>query len=106
MGTASLADTLLASVLAGGVATTLGAVPVMVKSTIRRSTEGTLLGFGAGVMLAASAFSLLLPGLERASSLFGGTLWPASLVGAGFLVGGALISLAHEHIPHEHFMKG
>lgn len=102
----SLLETLIASALAGGVATTLGAVPVLLLSSLKRSTEVTLMGFGAGVMLAASAFSLLLPGLERAETVYVHPFLSALLVAGGFLVGGAVISVANRHFPHEHFFKG
>ena len=42
-------------------ATALGAVPLLVVRRIGANVQGMLLGFGAGVMLAASVFSLLLP---------------------------------------------
>ena len=42
-------------------ATALGAVPLLVMRRISANVQGMLLGFGAGVMLAASVFSLLLP---------------------------------------------
>ena len=45
-------------------ATALGAVPLLVVRRISTNVQGMLLGFGAGVMLAASVFSLLLPGLD------------------------------------------
>ena len=54
--------------LAGGsaaaLATALGTVPVMLSQRLSERTQDTLFGFGAGVMLAACAFSLILPGLE------------------------------------------
>lgn len=103
---ASIGEALLASVLSGGVATTLGGAPVTVVSSLKRSVEGTLLGFGAGVMLAASAFSLLLPALTQASSRPDGGAIALALVVAGFLAGGWLVSLADKFVPHEHFAVG
>ena len=50
--------------LAAGLATGLGAIPVLF---IKRAPERLLdamLGFAAGVMLAATAFSLLIPAIE------------------------------------------
>ncbi len=55
----------LSGALSGGAmaaaATALGAVPLLVMRRISDGAQGMLLGFGAGVMLAASVFSLLLP---------------------------------------------
>jgi ZIP family zinc transporter len=60
-------------------------------------------------MLAASAFSLILPGLDaaRSAALFGGSNWAAGgVVGCAILMG-ALVLLAMDHLlPHEHFIKG
>lgn len=103
---ASVGDALLASLLAGGVATTLGGAPVTFVSSLKRSVEGTLLGFGAGVMLAASAFSLLLPALQQASAREEGAAVALGLIVVGFLVGGWMVSLADKYVPHEHFAPG
>ncbi len=61
--------------------TALGAMPVLVVKTMPARLSDALLGFGAGVMLAATAFSLLLPALEAAEAS-GRATWLAS----GFLV--------------------
>lgn len=58
-----------------------------------------MLGFAAGVMIAASVWSLLLPAIDLAeeSSLPG---WlPAAI---GFLLGGAFLRLADFFVPHLH----
>ena len=49
-----------------------------------------MLGFAAGVMLAAAFFSLILPGLETALALFNGRLIPALIVTGGVLLVGCL----------------
>lgn len=54
-----------ASLLAG-LATTIGALPVLFVKGLSAPAQGVMLGFGAGVMLAASFFSLILPGLQTA----------------------------------------
>src|SRR5690606_271666 len=50
--------------VAGFLATSLGALPAFVLRSIPQKIEDSMLGFAAGMMLAASAFSLLLPGLQ------------------------------------------
>lgn len=56
--------------------TALGAVPVLVIRNMPVALADTLLGFGAGVMLAATAFSLIIPGLDAARSV-GFSPWAA-----------------------------
>ena len=67
--------------------TALGAVPVLVIRRMPLALSDTLLGFGAGVMLAATAFSLIVPGIAAAESL-GLTPWAASgLICFGIMLG-------------------
>ncbi|WP_420234311.1 ZIP family metal transporter [Pseudomonas sp. ABY48] len=57
--------------------TALGAVPVLAIRRMPQAVSDSLLGFGAGVMLAATAFSLIVPGIVAAEQL-GLTPWAAS----------------------------
>ncbi|MGF6315565.1 ZIP family metal transporter [Pseudomonas frederiksbergensis] len=67
--------------------TALGAVPVLVIRQMPQAVSDILLGFGAGVMLAATAFSLIVPGIAAAENL-GLTPWAASgLISFGILLG-------------------
>jgi ZIP family zinc transporter len=67
--------------------TALGAVPVLVIRSMPVTVSDGLLGFGAGVMLAATAFSLIVPGLEAAEGL-GLTAWGAGgLISLGIALG-------------------
>ncbi|MGX9569082.1 ZIP family metal transporter [Pseudomonas viciae] len=67
--------------------TALGAVPVLVIRRMPQAVSDSLLGFGAGVMLAATAFSLIVPGITAAEQL-GLTPWAASgLISFGILLG-------------------
>ena len=67
--------------------TALGAVPVLVIRRMPQAVSDSLLGFGAGVMLAATAFSLIVPGIAAAEQL-GLTPWAASgLICLGILSG-------------------
>ena len=91
------------------VATALGTVPVMFSQRLSERVQDTLFGFGAGVMLAACAFSLIIPGLEaaKAQNLAGGSPWAAgSVIGLSILLGGAVLMLMDKLLPHEHFIKG
>lgn len=67
--------------------TALGAVPVLILRAIPVSIADILLGFGAGVMLAATAFSLLIPGLDAAQTIGFGKLASSLMLSAGLLLG-------------------
>jgi ZIP family zinc transporter len=56
-----------------------------------------MLGFAAGVMLAATAFSLLIPAIEL------GGIWIAVL---GTVIGGLFLHLVDRFTPHLHFISG
>ena len=74
--------------LAAGAATGVGALPVFLPViTISPKVQDVMLGFAAGVMLAASAFSLIIPGLEAAAADYGGRLPAALVVGLGIMLG-------------------
>jgi ZIP family zinc transporter len=92
---------LFASLIAGA-ATGLGAIPVLIGGDFSRRTLDLMLGIAAGVMLAASAFSLLVPAIDMATD------WTQviTIVAFGFLFGGIFIHLSDKYIPHEHFGKG
>ena len=92
--------------LAAGTMTAVGALPVLFGRSIRRTTTDALLGFAAGVMLAASFFSLLVPGIEIASDRYGPGFIPASISVCGVLLGATVILLLDRRLPHEHFVTG
>lgn len=95
--------------MVAAIATALGAAPVLFSQRLSDRVQDTLLGFGAGVMLAACAFSLIIPGIDaaRQSGLFGGGAMAASgVIAAAILLGGATIMLIDRLLPHEHFIKG
>lgn len=87
-------------------ATAAGTLPALFARGIGQRTQDAMMGFGAGVMLAASAFSLVLPGIEAARQQGAGP-WGAGLtVGIALLLGAMLIKSLDLAIPHEHFIKG
>lgn len=95
----------IASLLAG-LATGIGALPCLVVKRISDETQDVMLGFSAGVMLAASFFSLILPALDAARSLGANRLGAVTLVILGILAGAACLWLIHRFAPHEHFILG
>src|SRR3546814_56018 len=91
---------------AGFVATTIGALPALVLRDIPQKLEDSMLGFAAGMMLAASAFSLLLPGLEAGDEILGGRALGATVVVFGMVLGVLLMLGLDEFTPHEHEKGG
>lgn len=95
--------------LVAALATALGTVPVLFSQRMSERTQDTLLGFGAGVMLAACAFSLIIPGIEEArrQGVWDGSAIAASgVMGLALLLGAAAMMLIDRMLPHEHFIKG
>ncbi len=80
-------------------ATALGAAGVFLARDVDRRMLDAALGFAAGVMLAASFFSLLLPALDLAE---GGPLprWVPATV--GFVAGGVFLWALDHLLPHLH----
>lgn len=92
--------------LAAGAMTAVGAVPVLFGKKVSVKAQDTLLGFAAGVMLAASFFSLIFPAIEIAEALHGSVTAAATIAVIGFVLGAATIAYANEWIPHRHFVQG
>ncbi len=92
--------------LAAGMMTAVGAIPVLFGWTISRRTNDALLGFAAGVMLAASFFSLIIPSLDASTKLYGEGVIPALIAVGGVVMGALAVHLLDESVPHEHFVKG
>lgn len=98
-------DALLGGLVAAA-ATALGTLPVALSQRPSERTQDAMFGFGAGVMLAASAFSLVLPGIEAAQARGLGVWQSGLVVGGGILLGAAVLMWMERHLPHEHFIKG
>ncbi|MSU89394.1 ZIP family metal transporter [Rhodobacteraceae bacterium 2CG4] len=92
--------------LAAGSLTAFGALPVLGGRLPSRATRDLLLGFAAGVMLAASFFSLIIPALDAAEVRFDNGATPAAIVCIAILLGMGAVHLMNEKLPHEHFKSG
>jgi ZIP family zinc transporter len=79
--------------------TALGSGLVFLFRTIDRKVLDGMLGFAAGVMIAASYWSLLAPAIEMAEES-GGIPWVPATV--GFLLGGAFLWIVDKILPHLH----
>ena len=81
-------------------ATVLGAAMVFFfREDLKPATQKIFLGFAAGVMVAASVWSLLIPSMEMAEEMGQS---PALPVGGGFLLGGAFLMVLDRLTPHLH----
>lgn len=96
----------LAGSFAAGAMTAVGAIPMLFNWSMSMRAHDTFLGFAAGVMLAASFFSLIIPGLEVAEQLTGSVTLSALVIMAGLVIGVGTIALVNERIPHTHFVQG
>lgn len=91
---------LIATLFTWGV-TALGAALVFFAKTVRQRMMDGMLGFAAGVMIAASFWSLLAPSIEMAEELgYGSLVWVPPLV--GFFLGALSLWLTDKILPHLH----
>lgn len=92
--------------LAAGLCTGVGALLILLRPTWSGRSQVTMLAFAAGVMLAASFFSLLLPALDLVMErrMNGPAAFAEVVVGLG--AGALAVWAGNRWIPHEHFIKG
>lgn len=80
--------------------TVLGSACVFVmRDTLHSSVQRALTGFAAGVMVAASVWSLLIPAMEQAKDMDQWAFFPAA---AGFWLGILFLLVLDRTIPHLH----
>ncbi|MCW8860390.1 MAG: ZIP family metal transporter [Deltaproteobacteria bacterium] len=79
--------------------TALGAAVVYVNRAPSAKTLDCMLGFAAGVMIAASFWSLLAPGIEMAEQM-GQIPWLTAVI--GFMGGGIFMRVVDKFLPHLH----
>lgn len=92
--------------LGGALATAVGAYTIFLVRKANAWFQDVLLGAGAGIMLAAALFSLLLPSLEKASTLVGRGAPAVMLVAIGILCGGVFLWGLDRVVPHNHVVTG
>lgn len=80
--------------------TTLGAATIfLLRKDVKQSFQSAFLGFAAGVMIAASVWSLLIPAMEQAKDLGMAEWLPAA---GGFILGGLFLFGLDHLLPHLH----
>ena len=83
--------------------TIIGSAVVFFFTTTSRKLLDVMMGFAAGVMIAASFWSLLAPAIEYAQVDYGHLAWlPAAI---GFLLGGFSLRFVDALVPHLHLGK-
>jgi zinc transporter, ZIP family len=80
--------------------TALGAAMVFFFKSINRKVLDSMLGFAAGVMIAASFWSLLAPSIELAALSSTLPAWLPAVI--GFLLGGVFLWAVDKLLPHLH----
>lgn len=93
-----IVQALLATCFTWGM-TALGAAAVFLAKEINKKTLDVLLGFAAGVMIAASYWSLLAPAIEMSVGKSVPAWFPAAV---GFLAGGLFLRGVDLILPHLH----
>lgn len=82
------------------IGTTLGSACVfLIKDQIPQSVQKMLSGFAAGVMIAASVWSLLIPAMDQSEAMGRWAFVPAAV---GFILGILFLLVLDELIPHLH----
>jgi len=79
--------------------TALGAATVFFTKQVSRKTLDAMLGFAAGVMIAASFWSLLAPAIEMSAEASVPQWFPAAV---GFLLGAVFLAGMDKLLPHLH----
>lgn len=92
--------------MVAGVATALGAIPALLGRSMSQRMADTMLGFAAGVMLSASYFSLILPGIAAAEELHNSLWIAAAIASVGIAIGAGFVAWLNRTLPHEHFETG
>ncbi|MDN5940123.1 MAG: ZIP family metal transporter [Salinisphaera sp.] len=105
-GSRALVGYALAGGMAGFAGTALGALSACAVRDIAARTQDSMLGFAAGMMLAASTFSLLLPGLDAAQGQLGSAVGASAVVVAGLGLGVLLMLGLDYFMPHAHATIG
>jgi ZIP family zinc transporter len=91
---------ILATVLTG-LATFVGAIPILFTRKISNKLMDGALGIAAGIMLAATSFSLIIPAIESG----GGGLRGAAIALIGILIGGIFIDVTDRLLPNTNMMS-
>jgi ZIP family zinc transporter len=85
--------------LLAGLATVIGALPILSIGRPTEAQQNLMLGFAAGVMLAASFFSLIIPGIEQAQAQGSSRVAASAIIVAAVLLGGSCLAQLNAVVP-------
>lgn len=91
--------------LMAAAATAAGALPALFFHRLSQKLHDVMLGFGAGVMLAACMFSLIVPALALLSAQDNAVWYASGNVAFAILLGAGFMMLLERLVPHRHFIK-
>lgn len=91
----------IAASLAAGLATGIGSIPIFFTRNFSRKLLDALLGAAAGVMLAATSFSLIVPAIAKG----GGGIAGATITLVGILCGGIFLDRVDKFFPDTHLLS-
>ncbi|MDY6066020.1 MAG: ZIP family metal transporter [Finegoldia sp.] len=83
-----------------GLMTALGAIPIFFTKSVSQKVLDVMLASAAGIMLAATCFSLIIPSIEAGGGTFVGVL----VTSLGILAGSVMLDLIDKYSPHEHLI--
>ena len=92
----------IGAILFNWLSTLLGASLVYFTHKENKNLVSIALGSSAGIMIAASFFSLILPAMEL---LEGKNHWSLLIIPIGFLCGVLFLTLCDHILPHEHMLS-
>lgn len=90
---------------AASLGTSVGALPVFFIPRASARTQDVLMSISAGIMLAATVYSLIGPAIAESQAQGAGAVVASLQVGFSVLLGAVVILFIHNRAPHEHFIK-
>ena len=91
--------------LMAATATAAGTLPALFLHRLSQKLHDVMLGFGAGVMLAACMFSLIMPALALLAVRDAAVWYAPGNVAMAILMGAGFMLLLERLVPHQHFIK-
>ena len=86
--------------LAAGLATGVGSLPIFFTRDVPKKILDAMLGCAAGVMLAATSFSLIIPAIEAG----GGGINGATIAIIGIMCGGVFLDIVDKFFPNTNLL--